>query len=71
MVMIHEVWSPGWVQPMDLVNFQDAVFSDKMRFWRAILKMVQSLFDSVINIEVVEEHFRIISGFESKHLDEY
>jgi len=33
--------------------------------------MVQSLFGSIINIKVVEEHSKIISGFESKHLDEY
>ena len=55
----------------DLINFQDTVFCDKMQFWRAISNMVQSLFASVINTEVVEEYFRIISDFESKHLDEH
>ena len=55
----------------DIVNFQNAVFCDKMRFWRAILIAVQSLFGSVINTEIIKEHSRIISGFESKHLDEY
>ena len=69
------LWSISLVSSLDsandLVNFQDAVFCDKMRFWRATLNMVQSLFGSVINTEVVEEHSRIIPGFESKHLDEY
>ena len=55
----------------DLVNYEDAVFCDKMQFWRAILNMVQLLFGLIINTEVVEEHSRIIPGFEPKHLDEY
>ena len=55
----------------DLVNFQDAIFYNKNVILETISNMVQSLFGSIINTEIVEEHSRIISGFESKHSDEY